>query len=139
MWRVGFAEEVRDRWVTAGLITAADFFKGPLAVVPSGPHVGAGPFVEFTGTGGLPSELTQDNAIGYDCPSAQIIVTADSPSVAEAKAKALRENIMSVRNIELGTTWYRQITADQQVFPFPLDAAVRPRSGFNITAIKRPS
>ena len=133
---MSFDLEVRSKLIADGLITTTDFFIGPKATVPAGD----GPFTTFTETGGSGNELTQNSVEGYEHPSAQIIVTASTRSVARAKAAAIRTSLLSVRNILLGSIWYREITADQQVFDFPLDAtAGRPRSGFNISAIKRPS
>lgn len=133
---MGFIEEVRTRLISAGIVTTTNFFKGPKAAIPTG----NGPYVQMSQTGGQGNQLTQDDAIGYSKPSAQIIVTASDPTVAEDKAKAIRANLMVVRNVTLSGTWYQEITADQEVFDFPLDeAAGRPRSGFNISAVKRPS
>lgn len=132
---MSFAVEVKDKLIADGLVTALNFFVGPAATIPAG----AGPFTVLTTTGGSPSELTHDSFTGYEKPSAQIVVIASARSTAEALAMAIRTSLMSVRNATLSGTWYRSITADQQVLDFPTDANNRPRSGFNISAVKRPS
>lgn len=137
---MGFVEEVKAQLLSASLITTTNFFKGPKAVIPSGPNVGPGPFVQMTQTGGSPDQQIQNDLDGYEKPGAQIVVTANEASVAESTAKAIRTYLKKIRNTFLSGTWYQEITADQQVYDFPLDAAAgRPRSGFNISAIKRPS
>lgn len=132
---MSFAVEIKDKLIAEALVTSTNFFAGPAATIPAG----NGPFTLLTTTGGSPNELTQEDVIGYEKPSAQIVVTAGTRSVAEALAIAIRTSLMSVRNATLSGVWYRQITADQQVLDFPLDTNNRPRSGFNISAIKRPS
>ncbi len=132
---MSFSTEMRTRLIAAGLVTAANFFDGPNATVPAGD----GPFVVITTTGGSPSELTQDSTSGYEIPGAQFVVTASVKSVAEAKAKAIRLNVIAVRNEEIDSIYYRSVTGVQQVFPMPLDASNRPRCAFNVSAIKRPS
>ena len=132
---MSFDVEMKDKLIADGLVTATNFFSGPKAVIPAG----AGPFVLFITTGGTGNELTQDDVVGYAKPSAQITVIAESPSVAKAKAEAIRTSLMSVRNATLSGIWYRQITADQHVYDASLDSLSRPRSQFNISAVKRPS
>lgn len=133
---MSFDVEIKDKLIADGLVTATNFFGGPGAVIPAG----AGPFTLLIETGGSGNELTQNSLLGYERPSAQITVTASIRSVARAKAVAIRDSLISVRNTSLSGVWYRQITADQQVTDFTLDAtAARPRFGFNISAIKRPS
>src|SRR6185436_1974640 len=100
---MGFVEEVKARLMTAGLVTSTNFFKGPKAAIPTG----AGPYIQMTQTGGQGNQLVQDSALGYSKPSALIVVTASDPTIAEDKAKAIRANLMVVRNIELSGTWYQ--------------------------------
>ena len=132
---MSFAVEVKDKLIADGLVTSANFFVGPAAAIPAG----AGPFTQLTTTGGSADELMQNDLDGYARPGAQIIVIASVRSVAEAKAEAIRDSLKRVRNATLSSVHYRSITADQQVFDFPLDTSNRPRSGFNISAVKRPS
>jgi hypothetical protein len=132
---MSFAVEVMNKLIADGLVTSTNFFVGPSVVIPAGP----GPFTLLTTTGGSGDELTHNDLDGYARPSAQIIVTASTRAVAEAKAEAIRDSLKRVRNTTLGTCWYLKIIADQQVFDFPLDGSSRPRSGFNISAFKRPS
>lgn len=132
---MSFDIEVKDKLIADGLVTTTNFFIGPKVVIP----VGAGPFTLLTETGGSGDELTQNDLDGYEQPSAQIIVIGDVRSIVRTKAAAIRNSLRKVRNISLSSVWYRQITADQQPFDFPLDSTGRPRVGFNISSIKRPS
>ena len=124
---MSFAVEIKDKLIADGLVSASNFFVGPAVTVPAG----NGPFTVLITTGGSPNEVTHDDVIGYEQPSAQIVVTASVRSVAETLAMAIRTSLMSVRNVTLSGVWYRSITADQQVLDFPLDnTSNRPRSGF---------
>lgn len=132
---MAFDLEIKAKLIADGLVTATNYFVGPKATIPAG----AGPFTQFEETGGSGNVPTQVSALGYERPSAQIVVTADTRSVARSKAVELRNSLASVRNATLSGTFYLWITADQQVLDFPLDAAGRLRFGFNISAYKRPS
>lgn len=130
---MSFTTDVMAKLIADGLVTATNFFVGPAASVPAG----VGPFTVMTTTGGMSDELTQNDLDGYSRPSAQIVVTASTRAVAEAKAEAIRDSLKRVRNVDLSGVNYRSITADQQVFDFPLDTSNRPRSGFNVSVVKR--
>lgn len=131
---MSFATEIRDKLIVDGLVTTTNLFVGPGVTVPAGP----GPFIVLITTGGGADEVTHNDLDGYAQPSAQIVVTASTRAIAEAKAEAIRNSLKRVRNTTLGSSWYLWIKADQQAFDFPLDSTSnRPRSGFNISAMMR--
>ena len=98
---MSFAVEIMNKLIADSLVTATNFFVGPAATIPSG----NGPFTHLITTGGSADELTQNSTNGYQYPSAQIVVTASTRAIAEAKAEAIRDALKSIRNATLGTTW----------------------------------
>lgn len=133
----GFADEIAARLVADGIFTQATIYIGLKLTVPAG----AGPFIQLVETGGSGPERTQNSVTkpAYVRPSMQLLITSSSQATNEAKAKAVYDSLVKVRNMTLSGTWYREINPDQEPFDFPLDGSQRPRRGFNISTIKRPS
>ena len=130
-----FLDELRARAVAQGISTATIFLSS-MTEIP----IGAGPYHLIRGTGGSGPEKTHNaGAFAYQRPSAQVVTVATTYPIAEAAARLLYNALVSVVNISLSGTWYREINALQEPFDLGPDALNRAQVAFNVTAIKRPS
>lgn len=127
--------DVTKLFVAAGYGTeATDIFQGANIVVPTGD----GPFTVIKATGGPAPQRTHNDAHGQPAhprPSAQIVVTAASGSVAQAKAKAAYALCAAVSNQTINGSFYMSLSPVQSE-PFDLlpDGQKRARYAFNINA-----
>jgi hypothetical protein len=112
-------------------------FAGSKAVVPQGD----GPYLSITLTGGTSPEHTQNSTTkpAYQRPSAQLVARALSPSAAKAMARAAYDAVVSVRNMTVNGTYYREMMAIQEPFDMGLDVASRQCYTFNVRSVRRPT
>jgi hypothetical protein len=134
---MGFLDELSTVLVTAAVGTTADILLGSKRSIPSGD----GPYISIRETGGTAPEFVQDVATP-NCvyPAAQVVVTAKEYDTARAKAIAVRNALVVIRNTTVGGVRYLSIRPLQEPFDMGLDdTGNRVRVGFNLIAMKAPS
>lgn len=115
-------------------IFGIDLFESSSVVLPKGD----GPFTLIKATGGPFPQRTHNDAgaqPAHPRPSAQIVVTARSSSVAQAKAKTAFALCAAVSNQVINGQFYMSISPVQSA-PFDLqpDDEKRARYAFNVNA-----
>lgn len=130
------SDDIAVRLVAQGLATAVgkDVFLGSKAALPS-LRENIGPYVSLIDTGGT-AAVGEHNG-RYPQPSLQVVVRAQSSSIAKAKAEAIHADVCDLANVTINGRFYLRIRAVQEVLDMQVDEVGRARFGFNINMLCR--
>lgn len=135
-----FADDIAAKIIASSLGTAVgtDIFLGSSAAIPlmkSG-DLAVGPYISIIDTGG--TAAIRSHSGKYPRPSLQIMVRAASGAIAKARAEAIHEAIGDLFNVTLGTRFYLEVSAVQEVLDMQKEEGTgRSRFGFNVNVISR--
>ena len=139
-----FLDDLSARLVAQGVgVANTSIFLSSMTVIPTDVGKSGKPksILLIRETGGAGPERTHnDGAVpAFQRPSAQLMAVAPLYADAYVMARKAYDALVTVRNMTLSGTWYREINPLQEPFDLGPDAANRAQVAFNVTAIKRPS
>jgi hypothetical protein len=130
-----FADGLITRISAAGLGTyGTNIFIGARAKVPLGP----GPFITLVEEPGFDEEIVH-NGPGYLQPAGRFIVRAGDYDAAMIRAWAIYTVLRPVKNMFIGTTWWRELHIRGVPFDLQPDEVQRPRIALKLDAVIRPA
>jgi hypothetical protein len=127
-----FEDDLVKLLVDAGVgLFGTNIFVSSAVTIPTGD----GPFLSVIATGGQPPDRThnQIQPPAYVRPGAQIVTRAKTYVAAKNMAQAAAA-ALNVRNVEINSVWYREVSTRQQPFDMGLDSEKRVRVAFNVLA-----
>lgn len=134
-----FLEEIVAYLISQSVGPSTRIIAASTGQVPIGEN--RDPILTVTETGGSAPERTHNAVLtpAYQRPSGQVICRAEDYPAARAMLKLAYLALVKVRNQNLSSVWYREISPLQEPFDLSPDEKGRARCAFNFVATKRPS